>query len=71
MIYRVTAHLMPDRADEYLAKLSDGTIKSQRPDGGEIVGSMNSVIGTVTVGGLVYVKNYRGWVNFGRRSTVN
>ena len=41
---------MLDRADEYLTKLSAGTIKSQRPDGGEIVGAMNSVVVTVTMG---------------------
>ena len=43
MICLVTAHFMLERADEYLTKLSDGTIKSQRPDGGEIVGAMSSV----------------------------
>ena len=43
MIYRVTAHFMPERVDEYLTRLTDRTFKSQRPDGGEIVGAMNSV----------------------------
>ena len=43
MIYRVTAHLKSDRDDEYLTRLTDGTIKSQSPDGGEIVDVMNSV----------------------------
>ncbi len=52
MIYRVTAHFMPDRADEYLAKLSAGTIKSQRPDGGENVDAMNRAFVTVIVGDL-------------------
>ena len=51
MIYCVMAHLKPERADEYLTRLTDGTIKSQSPDGGEIVDAMNSVICTVTVGG--------------------
>ena len=37
MIYRVTDHFMPERADEYLTRLTDSTVKSQRPDGGEIV----------------------------------
>ena len=43
MIYRVTVHFMLERADEYLTKLSDGTIKGHRPDGGEIVGAMSNV----------------------------
>ncbi len=43
MIYCVTAHLKSDRADEYLTRLTDGTIKSQHPDGSEIVDAMKSV----------------------------
>ena len=42
---------MPERADEYPTRLTDSTFKSQRPDGGEIVDALNSVVGTVTVGG--------------------
>ncbi len=49
MIYLVTAHFLPERVDEYLTKLLDGTIKSQRPDDGEIVDAVNSVVGTMTV----------------------
>ena len=50
MIYLVTAHLKSERADEYLTKLSDGTIKSKLTDGGEIVDALNRAVGTVTVG---------------------
>ena len=71
MIYLVTAHLKPERADEYLTKLSEGTIKSKRPVGGEIVDAMNRVVGTVTVGDWYTQTTCGGWVSFGRRSTVN
>ena len=80
MIYRVTAHFMPERADEYLTILSDGTIKSQSPDDGEIVDAMNRAVVTVTVGDW-YMQIIRGGsvldadyhvirVSFARRSTL-
>jgi hypothetical protein len=40
MYYIVTARLIPDTAAELLRKLTDGTISSQKPDGKEIVASM-------------------------------
>ena len=46
MIYRVTASLRTELAGEFQAKLTDGTIKSQRPDGGEIVDAMNGAVVT-------------------------
>lgn len=44
MYYRVTAKLKPETARDFLRKLTDGTIQSQRPDGGEIVESMNRAV---------------------------
>ena len=41
MIYRVTAKFNFDKAREFHRKLTDGTIQNQRPDGPEIVSSMN------------------------------
>ena len=40
MIYRVTARYIEDMASEFYARLSDGSIESQKPDGREIVSSM-------------------------------
>ena len=40
MHYVVSARLKPGNADELLAKLTDGTIANQKPDGQEIVESM-------------------------------
>jgi hypothetical protein len=39
MLY-VSARLIPDRAPEFRARLTDGSIASQRPDGAEIVAAM-------------------------------
>ena len=59
MIYLVTAHFMLERADEYLTRLTDSTFKSQLPDGGEIVGAMNSV-SSLWHGVLEYPNYLRG-----------
>ena len=40
MIYKVRAKYKKDRAGEFLEKLTDGSISSQKPDGNEIVSSM-------------------------------
>jgi len=40
MHYAVTARFKPETAAEFLQRLSDGTIESQKPDGKEIVASM-------------------------------
>jgi hypothetical protein len=40
MIYEVNARLIPERARELLARLSDGSIEAQEPDGREILASM-------------------------------
>ncbi|MDP6427960.1 MAG: hypothetical protein QF393_08080 [Rhodospirillales bacterium] len=40
MIYSVKANLVAEHATEFLRNLTDGTIAQQRPDGGEIVASM-------------------------------
>ncbi len=44
MIYHVRATLRPETAAVLLAKLTDGTIASQRPDGAELVASMNRAV---------------------------
>ena len=41
MIYQVKAKFNYDKAQEFYQKLTDGTIEKQRPDGPEIVSSMN------------------------------
>lgn len=41
MHYTVTARLIPETANDFLVKLTDGTIENQKPDGKEIVASMN------------------------------
>ena len=41
MIYLVTARLQIETSSELLVKLTDGTIASQKPDGKEIVASMD------------------------------
>ena len=51
MIYHVRARLKGGTAPELLRKLTDGTIARQRPDGSEIVASMNRAV--VTDGGTV------------------
>jgi hypothetical protein len=40
MLYAVSARLIPDRASEFHARLTDGSIAAQRPDGAEIVAAM-------------------------------
>jgi hypothetical protein len=40
MLYAVSAKLIADRAREFHARLTDGSIASQRPDGAEIVAAM-------------------------------
>ena len=40
MIYSVRAKLIDERAAKFLRNLTDGTIAQQRPDGEEIVASM-------------------------------
>jgi hypothetical protein len=41
MYYTVTARFKTDTATEFHRLLTDGTIESQKPDGEEIVASMN------------------------------
>ena len=41
MIYKVKAKFNYDKAKEFHQKLTDGTIQKQRPDGPELVDSMN------------------------------
>jgi hypothetical protein len=41
MLYAVSARLIPDRAGEFLTRLTDGSIAAQRPDGQEIVAAMD------------------------------
>jgi len=40
MLYKVQARLIKGKSKEFYQKLTDGTIKKQRPDGKEIVASM-------------------------------
>ena len=44
MIYQVRAKFRADTAPVFLAKLTDGTISNQRPDGPEMVASMNRAV---------------------------
>lgn len=44
MHYTATARIIPDTAADFLCKLTDGTIESQKPDGKEIVASMNRAV---------------------------
>ena len=44
MIYHVQARFRADTAAEFLAKLTDGTISGQRPDGAELVASMQRAV---------------------------
>tara|TARA_Y100000310_G_C20590886_1_gene767912 strand:+ start:303 stop:605 length:303 start_codon:yes stop_codon:yes gene_type:complete len=41
MLYKVQARFIKDKGKEFYQKLTDGTIEKQRPDGSEIVASMN------------------------------
>ena len=44
MIYHVRAKFRVDTAAAFLAKLTDGTIDKQRPDGPELVASMKRAV---------------------------
>ena len=44
MIYHVKAKFREETASELLSKLSDGTILDQRPDGPELVASMERAV---------------------------
>ena len=44
MIYHVQADFRENTAAEFLAKLTDGTVAAQRPDGSEIVESMERAV---------------------------
>lgn len=44
MIYHVRATFRDDTAAAFLAKLTDGTVAAQRPDGAEIVASMERAV---------------------------
>ena len=44
MIYHVRAKFRSETAAEFLTKLTDGTIANQRPDGPELVASMDRAV---------------------------
>ena len=44
MHYTVQARLIPDTAADLLRKLTDGTVERQKPDGKEIVASMQRAV---------------------------
>lgn len=44
MFYIVSARFKPTTAADFLGKLADGTIESQKPDGKEIVDSMKRAV---------------------------
>ena len=44
MIYHVRAKFRENTAAEFLAKLTDGTIENQEPDGRELVASMSRAV---------------------------
>lgn len=44
MIYHVWAKFRNETATELLTKLTDGTIANQRPDGSELIASMNRAV---------------------------
>ena len=44
MYYTVTAHVISETAADFLRKLTDGTVESQKPDGKEIVASMKRAV---------------------------
>ncbi len=46
MIYKVRARLRPGTEAALLQKLTDGTVADQRPDGAEIVASMERAVMT-------------------------
>jgi hypothetical protein len=51
MIFHVRAKFREDTAAAFLAKLTDGTIENQRPDGRELVASMKRAV--VSEDGLI------------------
>jgi len=46
MIYKVRARLRPGTEASLLARLTDGTVAAQKPDGAEIVASMERAVVT-------------------------
>ena len=44
MLYMVKARFNKSKSKEFYKKLTDGTIQKQRPDGPEIIASMNRAI---------------------------
>ena len=44
MIYHVQARFKPETAAQLLTKLTDGTVANQRPDGPELIASMNRAV---------------------------
>ncbi len=46
MVYHVRARLKEDTARDLFRKLNDGTVLEQKPDGAEIVRSMNRAVVT-------------------------
>ncbi|MGI9354874.1 MAG: hypothetical protein ACR2PF_06905 [Rhizobiaceae bacterium] len=44
MIYHVRATFKDETAAAFLSKLSDGTIQNQRPDGPELIASMDRAV---------------------------
>ncbi|MEP0940746.1 MAG: hypothetical protein ABJH63_13220 [Rhizobiaceae bacterium] len=44
MIYRVRATFKDETAAAFLTKLTDGTIQNQRPDGPELIASMDRAV---------------------------
>jgi len=53
MIYKLRARFKTATAADFLAKLTDGTIQDQRPDGAEMVRSMNRAV-VATDGSIVW-----------------
>lgn len=51
MIYKVKARYKEDKLPEFYQKLTDGAISSQKPDGAEIVASMQRA--KITAPGLI------------------
>jgi len=51
VIYKVRAKFNNEKAEEFHQKLIDGTIREQRPDGQEIIASMNRA--TIDESGIV------------------
>lgn len=51
MFYKVQARFIESKSEEFLQKLTDGTIQKQKPDGQEIVDSMHRA--TIDKSGLI------------------